>query len=192
MISPVTKPWAGVSGEWRLFRTDEQMEHGISQKPIGEIMPTMGVVVVVTIPEEATLLAKHVAYRVAALVAEAKLPEWKALERVILDTMDALAGGHGLDRKHHHHVAQAHAGRFFAHPSHVPEDLLAEYLLTGKVALHDAGGEVQVDDGKRKYTAYAQPGHAEDSRTILKEFPARFEMAAQPLLDALKGRILVA
>lgn len=192
MINPVTKPWAGVSGDWRLFRTDEQMEHGISSKPIGAVMPTTGVVVVVTIPEDATLLAKHVAHRVASLVSAAKLPEWKALERVVLDTMDALAEGHGLGRKEHHHVAQAHAGRFFAHPSHVPEDLLAEYLLAGKVALHDSGGEVQVDDGKRTYTAYAQPGHAEDARLILKDFPARYEVAAQPLLEALRGKILVA
>jgi hypothetical protein len=193
MLSSVVKPWSGVSRDFRLFRTEEKLEHGVFDKPVGQVMPTPGLInVIVTLPEDSTLLASHVANRLAHIVDEDDGSEWRALKKVILDALDTLAKGHGLGAKEHHHVAQAHSSRSYAHPSHVPVDLFAEYLLTGKVSLHDSGGAVQVDDGRRKYTAYAQPGHAEESKKTLSHFFGHFAVAAKPLLDSLEGKILVA
>ena len=194
MLSPVLKPWSGVSRDFRLFRTDEPLEHGVFSKPVEQVHPVPGLInIIVTMPEgDAPLLASHVANRVAAIVAKEESQDWMVLKKAILATMDALAKAHGLGSGEHHHVAQAHAGRFFAHPSHVPEDLLAEYLLTGKVVLHDSGGAVHVDDGRRKYVAYAQPGHAHESKKTLDHFFGHFAVAVKPLLDSLEGKVLVA
>lgn len=192
MLSPVLKPWAGVARDFRLFRTAETLEHGIFDKQVDQVMPTPSIIaIIVTQPEDGALTASHVAHRVAALLAHDASPEWRQVERTILDTMDALASAHGLGRKEHHHVAAAHRGQFSAHPGHVPEDLLAEYLLSGKVSLHDSGGAVRVDDGRRKYTAYAQPGQKSGSKKTLEHFFGHFAVAVRPLLDSLEGKILV-
>ena len=193
MLTPIVKPWSGVSRDFRLFRTEDKLAHGIFDKPVEQVHPTPGVIqIIVTLPEDGTLLASHVANRLAHIVESEDSHEWQGLKKVVLDAMDSLAGGHGLGGKEHHHVAFAHTGRFFAHPNHVPVDLFAEYLLTGKVSLHDSGGAVHVDDGRRKYTAYAQPGHAEESKKTLSHFFGHFAVAAKPLLDSLEGKILVA
>jgi hypothetical protein len=193
MLTPVPKPWSGVSRDFRLFRTADRLEHGVFEKQVDQIMPTAGVInIIVTIPDDAQLLASHVANRVAGVLSADGSHGWHAVEKVVLDTMETLAAGHGLGKADHHHVAAAHSGRFHAHPSHVPEDLLAEYLLTGKVALHDSGGAVRVDDGKRKYVAYAQPGHAKESKKTLDQLHGHFILAVRPLLDHLEGKVLVA
>lgn len=192
-LTPILKPWSGVSRDFRLFRTEDKLEHGVFDKPVEQIHPTPSVIqIVVTIPENGTLLASHVANRVAHIVDGEDSSEWQALKKTILDTMDKLAHGHGLGGKEHHYVAQAHTGRFHAHPSHVPVDIFAEYLMVGRVSLHDSGGAVRVDDGRRRYVAYAQPGHAEESRKTLEHFFGHFVIAAKPLLDSLEGKILVA
>lgn len=193
MLSQVLKPWSGVTRDFRLYRTEDRLDHGVFAKAVEEINPIPGLInVIVTQPQDAPLLASHVANRMASLVAGEGSQEWVNLKKVVLAAMDALAKAHGLGSGEHHHVAAAHTGRFFAHPSHVPEDLLAEYLLTGKVSLSDAGGAVKVDDGRRKYTAYAQPGHEQGSRKTLEQFPAHFAATAASLLDSLEGKVLVA
>ena len=192
-LQPVPKPWAGVSQDFRLFRTDEKVTHGVYSEPVGGVVPTAGVIsMLVTIPQDANLTSGHVANRIAHLLSGEGVHGWPELARVVHTAVDRLADLHGLTKKDRHHVANAHSGRSAVDYSHFPEDLFAEYLLTGKVSLHDSGGAVHVEDGHRHYVAYAQHDHKDGSKETLQHFLIDYSVAANAVLDELAGKVLVA
>lgn len=194
MLTPILKPWSGVTRDFRTYRSEDNLEHGVFEKPVDTAVPTPGVIsIIVTVPEETDLKSGHVAHRLAGIAQDSKSLEWRVVDTVVHEAISQLGKLHGLlGNREHHHVASAHTGRFHAHPDHITEDLLAEYLLTGKVSLNASNGSIKVDDGKRKWTAYAQPGHADGTKQVLADFPAKFKQAADELLDSLGGKVLVA
>lgn len=193
MLTPILKPWSGITRDFRTYRTEDKLEHGVFEKQVDTAIPTPGVIsIIVTVPEETDLKSGHVAHRMAGIVESSKSLEWRVVDTIVWKALNRLSTLHGLGSREHHHVASAHTGRFHAHPDHITEDLLAEYLLTGNVALNASGGAIKVDDGKRKWTAYAQPGHADGTKEVLAQFPGQFKGAADELLNSLTGKLLVA
>jgi hypothetical protein len=186
------RTWAGVGRSFRLYRDAEESHHGIFDKPVGQLVPTPGLIVIVAaIPDSYSLNGSQVAHRVAALLEAQGGYAWKHLVRVTDEAISTLAKLHGLDRKHYEHVATTHAGRHISDYSHFVADLFAEYLLSGKVALHDSGGAVHVETPTKRWTAYAQPGHQDESKKTLAKFEADFGRVADEVLDTLEGKILV-